>query len=288
MRVLMLGNSLTIAHGLPEHLAELLSAEVVVHARGGARLAEQLNPKTKLGTRTTEALAEEHWDYVILQEMSNGPVTHRARFLESAAGLCQLVREHGATPVLYATWPYAEGSAKLEAPGLSFAQMREGLYAAYHEAAEANHALVADVGEAFCTSDETHALWARDGVHPTHAGTRLAAQVLAQTIQADWKRHVPILVTCGTGTICSTIVMARLKEHCRDLGLIDRVSFSCCAACDIAEHVEGKAFVVAVVELPPDLGVPVVSGNTLLYRADADALERFDAQLAVSLRGSIR
>ena len=90
MRVLMLGNSLTIAHGLPEHLAELLSAEVVVHARGGARLAEQLNPKTKLGTRTTEALAEEHWDYVILQEMSNGPVTHRARAWGNSRALCDL------------------------------------------------------------------------------------------------------------------------------------------------------------------------------------------------------
>lgn len=182
MRVLMLGNSLTIAHGLPEHLAELLDADVVVHARGGARLAEQLNPKTKLGARTAEALAEEHWDYVTLQEMSNGPVTHRERFLASAAGLCRLAREHGTTPVLYATWPYADGSKKLEALGLSFCQMRAGLYEAYHEAAEANHALVADVGEAFCTSSEARALWSRDGVHPTHAGTRLAAQVLAQTI----------------------------------------------------------------------------------------------------------
>ena len=48
MRILMLGNSLTSANHMPELLAELTGAEVVCHTRGGARLSEQLNPKTKL------------------------------------------------------------------------------------------------------------------------------------------------------------------------------------------------------------------------------------------------
>ena len=47
MRMLLLGNSYTAALHLPEKLAEALSAEVVAHTRGGARLAEQLNEKTK-------------------------------------------------------------------------------------------------------------------------------------------------------------------------------------------------------------------------------------------------
>ena len=63
MRILMLGNSLTTANGLPGLLSDCLDAEVVVHARGGARLAEHLNPATKLGARTAAAFAGGHWRF---------------------------------------------------------------------------------------------------------------------------------------------------------------------------------------------------------------------------------
>ena len=75
MRILMLGNSFTSYHDLPASLAELTGAEVVAHTRGSARLAEQLNPNTKMGSRTLAALENESWDYVVLQEMGNSPVT---------------------------------------------------------------------------------------------------------------------------------------------------------------------------------------------------------------------
>ena len=48
MRILMLGNSFTFVNNMPATLAELTSAEVVHHTRGGARLAEHLNPNTKM------------------------------------------------------------------------------------------------------------------------------------------------------------------------------------------------------------------------------------------------
>ena len=69
MRILMLGNSLTFANDMPHMLAALTGAEVVHHTRGGARLSEQLNPATRLGAQTQAALAGEHWDYVVLQEI---------------------------------------------------------------------------------------------------------------------------------------------------------------------------------------------------------------------------
>ena len=56
MRILMLGNSFTAANDLPQRLARLTGAEVAAHTRGGARLAEQLNPQTELGARTLAAL----------------------------------------------------------------------------------------------------------------------------------------------------------------------------------------------------------------------------------------
>ena len=78
MRILMLGNSLTAANHMLQKLAKLLGAEVFVHARGGARLAEQLNPETKMGARTVQALQEYHYDYVVY-----GPATAPERYKDS-------------------------------------------------------------------------------------------------------------------------------------------------------------------------------------------------------------
>ena len=67
MRILMLGNSYIFTNDLPAMLEKLTGAEVTAHTRGGARLAEQINPKTKMGARTLAALERETWDYVVLQ-----------------------------------------------------------------------------------------------------------------------------------------------------------------------------------------------------------------------------
>ncbi len=117
MRILMLGNSLTFSNDLPQMLAERTGAQVIYHTRGGARLSEQLNPSTRLGARTQAALAEERWDYVIMQEMSHGPITSPKSFFSSVERLCKQIQDSGAVPVLYATWAYQKDSPKLAAKG---------------------------------------------------------------------------------------------------------------------------------------------------------------------------
>ena len=136
MRILMLGNSFTTANHMPDMLDELTGAEIVQHTRGGARLAEQLNPKTKMGKRTQEALQNEKWDFVILQEMSNGPITSEASFLENAEKLCEKIRENGAKPVFYATWAYQRGGKKLETFGMDYDEMYQKLRANYYKEAQ--------------------------------------------------------------------------------------------------------------------------------------------------------
>ena len=179
MRILMLGNSFTFFNNMPQMLAELAGAEVVHHTRGGARLAEQLNSKTKMGAMTLTALQNEKWDYVILQEMSNGPISSKSSFLNSVAGLCELIRENGAVPVLYVTWAYQRDGEKMQSMPYSYEEMYEQLTAAYHEAAEANDALVADVGKRFYELADKMDLYAEDGVHPNETGSRIAAEIIA-------------------------------------------------------------------------------------------------------------
>ena len=98
MRILMLGNSFTFTNDMPQMLADLTGAEVTHHARGGARLSEQLNPCTRLGSQTQAALQKEKWDYVVLQEMSHGPITASKSFFSSVEGLCRQIRANGRSP----------------------------------------------------------------------------------------------------------------------------------------------------------------------------------------------
>lgn len=188
MRILMLGNSFTFVNNMPRMLSELTGAEVVHHTRGGARLSEHLNPATKLGAQTQAALREEHWDYVVLQEMSHGPITSPKSFFSSVEQLCEQIRENGAVPILYATWAYQKNGAKLAAKGWDYDEMAHKLSEAYRKAAEENHALIADVGQRFYELSDTQELYAADGAHPNEWGSRMAADTIAAVIQTHKER----------------------------------------------------------------------------------------------------
>lgn len=178
----MLGNSLTSANDLPGRLAAITGAEVAAHARGGARLAEQLNPQTRLGGRTAQALADGGWDHVVMQDMSNAALTSPGRFVEVVCELSSLVREAGATPVLYATWAYAPWCRRLERLRLTSGEMRDAMDAAHREACARSGALLADVCGAFSAHPDPSSLYADDGIHPSADGTGLAARVIASAL----------------------------------------------------------------------------------------------------------
>lgn len=182
MRILMLGNSFTYYHDMPQMLAAILDAEVIAHTRGGARLSEQLNPETEMGSRTLAALKNEKWDYVVLQEQSNAPIKTKNAFHESVRKLTEMVVSAGATPVLYATWAYREGSEKLATMEMPFADMDKGLYDSYHEAVAHPGTLIADVGQAFSRLRGLANLYEDDDFHPSEAGSILAAETIARTI----------------------------------------------------------------------------------------------------------
>ena len=183
LKILMLGNSLTSANNMPLMLAKLLGAEVTVHARGGARLAEQLNPNTKMGARTALALHEQHFDYVILQEMSHGPATATDRYLDSVRKLTKIIREAGAEPVLYASWAFRPDCLKLQSIGMDAPDMHQRMQEAFRAAALENDLAVANVGETFERQGFAGRLYAADGLHPSEEGSRLAAGIIAAAVR---------------------------------------------------------------------------------------------------------
>ena len=183
MKILMLGNSFTYYNNLDQLIAGLTGWDVHRITRGGAFLFQFLNPQDELNQKMNEALKSTKWDYVVLQEQSNTPALRPTLFHASVSKLCELIRENGAQPVLYATWAYREGSKKLATVGMNYQEMAEKLYNAYHKAAKDNNTLTADVGEAFSAVRGTITPYAADDYHPSEAGSAMAAALIIQSIQ---------------------------------------------------------------------------------------------------------
>ena len=182
VRVLFVGNSLTFKNDLPE----------LVHRLGGARtpiLAGSFTaPGWQLwqfaGDRGLERLLHDvHWDVVVLQEQSqipSFPADDRAReFTPYVERLADEARRSGAQPLLFVTWAHRTGDRR-NFSGDTYAAMQQRVADGYREAAHAASAAVAPVGVAWAkalTRRPQVELWARDGTHPSRAGSYLAACV---------------------------------------------------------------------------------------------------------------
>ena len=120
---------------------------------------------------------------MVLQEMSHGPITAPKSFFSSVERLCRQIRASGAVPILFATWAYQKGGAKLAAKNWDYDEMAQKLSEAYHKAAQENNALIADVGRRFYELSDTQVLYAADGVHPSELGSHIAAETFAAVIR---------------------------------------------------------------------------------------------------------
>ncbi len=188
LSILMVGNSLTAANAMPTMLAKLLDAQIVAITRGGARLAEFSNPLTKTGSRVLQALDGDgtqagHGCFVIAQDMSHLPATNPSAHERAVAKMCELARDHNAAPVLYGTWGYREGSAKLKKLGMSAAQMGQLMHEGSLRAAAAHGAIFADMAKAVAQMEDADWFYAADGVHPSPAGSQFVAQTIAVALR---------------------------------------------------------------------------------------------------------
>ena len=194
MRILMFGNSFTYYNDMPSILADLLQAEVKALTRGGAKLSEFRDPERETGREAEEILRSGHWDYVILQDQSSRPVRFRDSFLRDVHILSRKIRSVGASPLLFATWPYRPGADQYKKTGLDFDSLGSGLEDAYQAAGEKEHLPVADAGRRFIRLWESgdpadrEGLYAEDGSHPGPAGSRIAAECIAEAVRKDMEK----------------------------------------------------------------------------------------------------
>ncbi|MFI5225123.1 MAG: hypothetical protein ACHQ3P_00445 [Candidatus Limnocylindrales bacterium] len=186
IRVLFIGNSYTYVNDLPgtfSHLAASGGRRVATDsvAVGGATLADALDSADR-----RQRMASARWGFVVLQEQSQIPASPQLRqqdMFPAARTLAGLVEAAGAEPVLFETWAHRDGwpEAGISSYGLMQAQVDD----AYDTLSRELGVPEAPVGSAWSIvrgQDPGLALWVDDGVHPTPAGTYLAACVFYATI----------------------------------------------------------------------------------------------------------
>lgn len=174
LRVLFIGNSLTASNDLPAIVQALAEAgrqrplwyEPQVHM--GGSLEDQWEAGQALHTLRTGK-----WDVVVLQQGPSSLPESRKNLLEWSGKFANEIRSVGARPALYQVWPESNRPQ-------AFDQVCES----YRLAAKEVDGLLFPVGEAW------RAAWRRDpklqlysdSLHPTPAGSYLAALVMYQRL----------------------------------------------------------------------------------------------------------
>ena len=185
-RVLFIVDSLTYVNDLPVTFAELAWAGGHrVYTRALASSGETLAGHVA-DPSTAPTIMSEHWNAVVLQDQSENPAL--AYYLRSetdpaATQLVATIRKDGAEPLLFVTWAHQAGWPQADLP--DYATMQAAIDQGYLGLAGNLGVPIAPVGETWQTvvSSQTNAdLWQSDGVHPTLAGTYLAACVFYATI----------------------------------------------------------------------------------------------------------
>jgi len=172
-RLLFVGNSLTAANDLPEAVARLAVADgqprplVQTVAMGGFSLEDHWNQGD-----ARRAIGTGRWDFVVLQQGPSALPESRRLLVAYAQRFADLIQQAGARPALYMVWPSRDRR-----------QDYDGVSQSYRAAAKAVTGIILPAGEAWRLVLNRHpalALYSSDGLHPTLAGTYLAALVVYQ------------------------------------------------------------------------------------------------------------
>jgi len=217
--ILFVGNSYTTANDLAGTLAGIASAgghpiRTDVVAWGGAWLRDHVDQGT-----AGDAVVNGDWDFVVLQEQSVVPSspTHRLEAMFPAVRqLATTAQRQGAEPVLFMTWGRRDGFP--ETGHASFVSMQAAITAAYTEIADELGARVAPVGETWASIMDRVDLFARDGSHPSPAGTYLAAAVLYAAIFGE----DPVEADYAGGLDADAALLLRSAAAVRVLGHLER------------------------------------------------------------------
>ncbi len=170
LRILFIGNSLTLANDLPGMVERLGRSEptrdVVVStvAAGGFSLEDHWNRGD-----AQRVIASERWDFVVLQQGPSALPASRTLLVDYVTRFAKEIRKVGGRPAIFMVWPEMEREAEWDA-----------VTSNYTAAAEAVQGLLLPGGEALraVRADDPSLAIFSDGFHPSAAGSHGLALVI--------------------------------------------------------------------------------------------------------------
>jgi hypothetical protein len=191
VRVLFLGNSLTAANDLPNMVQAMAASGGVkltykAITQGGFNLEDHWNDRQSLPT-----LKVEQWDYLVLQQGPSSLPESQADLKKWAKIWADESRKYGTKPFLYMVWPFQN-----QANGFKLVSQ------SYRNAANNCGSGILPAGEAWEMSLHQHPtidLYLSDRLHPTLAGSYLAALVITHGIAGVPPGNAPTQTNLSNG-----------------------------------------------------------------------------------------
>jgi hypothetical protein len=167
IKILFIGNSFTYSNDMP-HIFQGMAVsrnrkvEIAMHAPGGCTLEKHWKDG-----KAAELIGGQKWDYVVLQEHSEGPLNDPKSMKEYAGKFDELIKKQGARTVLFMTWADQDKKGTQRKIAL-----------AYEDIAKELGAVVVPVGLAWqkaLAANKPLVLHSADKKHPSETGSYLAA-----------------------------------------------------------------------------------------------------------------
>ncbi len=190
VRVLFVGNSLTMAHDLPS-LVQAMAATGGVKLTydtcmsGGSNLEDHWNRG-----RCRRTLSQGKWDFVVLQQGPSTQPDSQAHLREWGKKWAEEARRRGARTAVYMVWPQQGQRNGFELVSQS-----------YRNASIAAGGLLLPAGDAWQSVIQQGGvrLYQPDGLHPTVEGSYLAALVLTHGLTGVKPSSVPARLALASG-----------------------------------------------------------------------------------------
>ena len=203
LRVLFIGNSLTYFNDLPAMLEALAKAggQSALSWKGVLIPGASLEDQWRAG-EARRAIAAEKWDFVVLQQGPSASPEGRAMLLGYADRFARAIRAAGGRPAIYMVWPSSSRTSDFDDVSQS-----------YRLAARQVDGLLFPVGEAWRLAAKRDAkldLYS-DDLHPTPAGSYLAALVMYQQLYGESPIGLPAKLSLEKGAVLVDLSDAEAK-----------------------------------------------------------------------------
>ena len=192
MHVLFIGNSLTYVNDLPRILEAMADSAGVpfLETRMVAKPDFSLEDHWADGDALA-AIRKGGWDVVVLQQGPSSVEANRQLLIDYTKRFASAIAQAGARPALYSVWPTNDRLTDFERASESYRLAAEAVSGAFFP--------VADAWRAVWRRDPNVALYAFDGLHPSEAGSYLAALVMFETLYDRSPASMPDRLRLRTG-----------------------------------------------------------------------------------------